>query len=85
MLNYEQVMQRYGDRKMQFKNYYDYSFTFVSLDGRLKACLGGTAEDISRVYLDAEPYPLDLLMQECVLSLWDNGELIYESRCASQA
>jgi hypothetical protein len=53
MKTYKEAMEKYGDVLVVFTGYYKYSFSFVSEDGKLRAHVGGNADDIYK--LDISP------------------------------
>jgi len=78
VLNYTQLMERFGDTKVHFVSYYKYSFCFTNADGKLEIYAGGDKDDIYRFEVKANK---DYLVSELPISevRWE-GQWIYEAR-----
>ena len=57
VLDKEQILERYGNVKLEFDSYYKYTFTFagVAEDGaQVSASIGGDSRDIYRMEVSAD-------------------------------
>ncbi len=57
VLDKEQILERYGNVKLEFDSYYKYTFTFVGVaeDGaQVSASIGGDSRDIYRMEVSAD-------------------------------
>lgn len=77
MMEQSEFIRLHGDKKVKFKSYYKYIFTFVNDEEELVVSVGGNHEDIYKMnvhvdteYLVSELEPIGATLHGISLGYW---------------